>query len=100
MQAIGNVKIGFKNYKIEPLVQLFQGEIYGACSYSEEFLKICGKLPQHDRNLTLIHELLHCICKRFAITDLNQDEQTLDLLATGLYEAIKDNPHIFHMEDI
>ena len=76
------------------------GEYYGTSCCDNAIIRIADKLSQHDKNHTFIHELLHCICKRFQIRGLDQDEQTIDLLATGIYEIIMDNPHIFLMEDI
>ena len=102
MAAIDTVKVGLKTYKIERPLEIVEvgGEYYGACSPDTATIKIAGKFEQSDRNQVFWHELLHGICRRFCIRELNNDEQTIDLLATGIYELIKDNPHIFKMKNI
>ena len=102
MEAITNVKVGFKTYKIEKPMEIVEvdGEYSGTCSYTTSTIKLADKLEQVDKNQVFWHELLHCICKRFALVAFNEDEQSIDLLATGIYELIKDNPHIFTMRDI
>jgi len=102
MSAINNIKIGVKNFSIQHPMEIVEvgGEYAGTCDFREETIKIADKLTQHDKNQTFLHEIIHAICQRFMMQGLNQDEQTIDLLATGLYEVIKDNPHIFLMEDI
>jgi len=84
---INGIKIGTKTYTIERPLEIVQvgGEFSGMAHYREEVIKIADKLSQHDKNQTFLHELLHCICNRFYIEELNKDEQSLDLLATGLY---------------
>jgi len=102
MEPINTVKIGFKTYVLERPNEIITvgGECCGRCSYHESKILIAGKLEQHEKNHTLIHEMIHCICDRFSLRELNKDEQTVDLLALGIYEAITDNPHIFFMNNI
>ena len=99
---IDKVKVGYKTYKIErpPAIKEVGGELCGSCDFHDCIIKIADKLDQDDKNLVFLHELIHSICSRLSIDRLNADEQTLDRLATGLYEVIKDNPHIFTMADI
>lgn len=96
------IKVGFKNYEILKPLEIIQvgGEFNGIHNYQENTISIADKIAQQDKNHVFIHELLHAICARFHLTELNRDEQTIDLLATGIYEAIKDNPDIFKMENI
>jgi len=102
MKEISHIKIGVKKYAIQRPMEIVEvgGEFFGTIDFRKEEIQVANKLPQHDKNQVFMHEMLHGICSRFAILGLNQDEQTIDLLATGLYEAIIDNPHIFHMENI
>lgn len=96
------IKIGFKNYVIEKPYEISEtkGDYYGTVDYDASIIKIADRFDTHQKNSTFIHELLHCICSRFGLDELNKDEHSIDLLANGIYETILDNPHIFLMEDI
>ena len=102
MDDLNTVKIGYKKYAIEKPQELEVNdmEFFGTYSFMRSKIKIAGKLSQDDKNHTFIHEMLHAICTRFSLKELSGDEQTVDLLALGVYEAIQDNPHIFLMADI
>lgn len=95
-------KIGFKTYSIEKPEEIseIKADYYGTADYEKAVIRIAGKFEQNDRNHTFIHEMLHCICMRFGLDELHEDEHTLDLLALGIYEAILDNPQIFKMANI
>jgi len=103
---INTVLIGFKNYNIEQpeeipaLIDHQNSGCYGMCCYDDSKIIIAHKYEQHDKNQTFIHELLHGICYRFGLNELNHDEHTIDLLSLGIYELICGNPHIFLMADI
>lgn len=97
------LKIGFKNYTIEKpdeIEALTEGTCFGMVNYEKAKIRIASKFEQNDKNHTLIHEMMHCICMRFGLRDLSDDEHMIDLLATGIYEAILDNPHLFKMADV
>ena len=95
------VKIGYKEYEIikQPEIIEVKGDYYGKTETDEEKITIASKFSQKVQNQTFLHELLHCIASKYDLP-VNQDEHTIELLATGLYEAILDNPHIFTMKDI
>ena len=95
------VKIGYKEYEIikQPEIIEIKGDYYGKTETDEEKITIASKFSQKIQNQTFLHELLHCIASKYDLP-VNQDEHTIELLATGLYEAILDNPHIFTMKDI
>ena len=95
------VKIGYKEYEIikQPEIIEIKGDYYGKTETDEEKITIASKFSQKVQNQTFLHELLHCIASKYDL-QVNQDEHTIELLATGLYEAIIDNPHIFTMKDI
>lgn len=95
------VKIGYKEYEIikQPEIIEVRGEYYGKCEANEEKITIASKFTQKVQNQAFLHELLHCIAHKYDL-EVNDDEHSIQLLATGLYEAIIDNPHIFTMKDI
>ena len=92
------VKMGFKTFKVEKPLEM--GNYYGEADYDKSIIKIADRYDNHSKNCTFIHEILHCICLRFGLEKLNNDEHAIDLLATGIYEAMIDNPHIFTMQNI
>ena len=95
------VKIGYKEYEIikQPEIIELKGEYYGECKSNEEKIIIADKFSQKIQNQSFLHELLHCIANKYDL-EINYDEHAIQLLSTGLYEAIIDNPHIFTMKDI
>ena len=101
MPKNNKVKIGYKEYEIikQPEIIEVKGDYYGKTETDEEKITIASKFSQKVQNQTFLHELLHCIASKYDLS-INQDEHTIELLATGLYEAIIDNPHIFTMKDI
>jgi len=96
------LKVGIKTYEIQKPSEIIQvgGEFAGMQSYRRSTIEIADKLDQQDKNQVFWHEILHAICDRFHLRELDGDEQTIDLLATGIYEVIQDNPDIFQMENI
>ena len=102
MNEINALKIGFKSYAIEKPEEISEvaGDYYGTACHQKEVIRIASRYSQHDKNHTFIHEMLHCICMRFDLRELNNDEHTISLLATGIYEAIVDNPGCFLMADV
>lgn len=95
------VKIGYKEYEIvkQPEIVEIKGDYYGKTELDDEKIIIASKFSQKIQNQTFLHELIHCISEKYNLA-VNNDEHTIELLATGLYEAILDNPHIFSMKDI
>lgn len=88
-----NIKIGYKNYNIKPENEVYddsRNECFGIISYDEEKIRIATKFSENLQNQALIHELIHAIGDKYQL-DINKDEKTVDLLATGIYELILDN---------
>lgn len=88
------VKIGYKDYNIEQVDNLNDGTaiLYGLVNYDEEKILLNKKYTRNQRECTLIHEVIH------AIDDLNEidlTEEQVVKLGKGMYQFIKDNPHVF-----
>lgn len=96
------VKVGFKEYEIVkvPEIKEVAGTYYGKMEADKELITISSNLSQKLQNQTFLHELLHCIAHKYDLQRLNDDEHEIELLATGIYEVILDNPHIFKMQNI
>jgi len=101
-KSLNTIKIGFKQYTIEKPdeIDAVDGNYAGTQDYGKSKIRVANSLEQDDQNYVFLHELIHCICCRFDLRKLNKDEHTIDLLSLGLYETIRDNPHIFTMSDI
>lgn len=96
------VKIGYKEYEIVKETELFNDkrqELLGEADHNIETIRIASKFKQNIQNQAFIHELLHTIAEKNRL-EVNNNEDEIDALATGIYEAILDNPHIFTMKDI
>lgn len=96
------VKIGYKEYEIVKETELFNNkrqELLGEADHNIETIRIASKFKQNIQNQAFIHELLHTIAEKNRL-EVNNNEDEIDVLATGIYEAILDNPHIFTMKDI
>lgn len=88
-----NLKIGYKNYTIKTENEVYDDnrqELYGEISYDKETIRLSTKFSRNLQNQALIHELVHAIGDKYQL-DINKDEKTVDLLATGIYELILDN---------
>jgi hypothetical protein len=77
-------KIGGHIYSIE----LVDGEDItkdcGECNKARNVIKIRKDIPQTQIEETLLHEIIHAL-------NGGLDEVTVDGLATGLYQVLKDN---------
>jgi hypothetical protein len=101
-QQNNKVKIGYKEYEIVKEPELFNDkrqELLGEVDHNIETIRIASKFKQNIQNQAFIHELLHTIAEKNRL-EVNNNEDEIDALATGIYEAILDNPHIFTMKDI
>lgn len=73
-------------YKIEqvPCVNKFEPR-KGEVDFLTNVIRIDENMPEDMKVQTLIHEVLHCLCDAFGLYDLNENENAIQSLATGLY---------------
>ena len=96
MKIPKEIKIGYKTYSIEEAEPdegklYLDGELcYGTISYNEDVIRLNKNYPGHQ-GVTLIHEVLHGICDMQGLRTLNDDEESIDRLAKGIYQLIIDN---------
>lgn len=90
-----NVKIGYKDYK----VNIVDGDVvdgnkvcYGNIEYENGNINISSLYSKDQQKCTFIHECMHGIDD---IVEAGLDEDQIRKISKGLYQFIKDNPGIF-----
>lgn len=96
MKIPKEIKIGYKNYKVE-IVEPDEGKLYldgnlcyGTINYDNELIRLNSNFPK-NHNQTFIHELLHGICEMQSLDEINDNEDYIDRLAKEIYQVIVDN---------
>lgn len=65
--------------------------LLGKIDYLQNVIYLEGNLSKDAKNQTLMHEIIHAICGQLGFYDLNEDETTIQGLATGIYQVLKQN---------
>jgi len=97
MKIPEKVKIGGTNYAVKYEDRLNTGSnmAYGHIDYERALIRIEPNIQgEQGKFKTLLHEIIHGITHHFDLK-LDEDEDTIDRLATGLHMVIVDNPDIF-----
>ena len=68
----------------------------GKILYNKQKIKLYEKLNDVQLHIAMLHELLHGIAFDRDLK-IGEDERQIDQLATGLYQVIVENPHLFYM---
>lgn len=95
------VRIGGIDYTVVHKENLNTGGqlALGRCHFDDEKIELASNLQgEQGIEQTFLHEILHAICNHFDL-ELNDDEDSLDKVAKGLYMVLKDNPGIFEKGD-
>lgn len=82
MKIPKQLKIGGHVYKV--LLKDLDKSVCGDSDRVKNLIRIDSNFPQNQREVTLIHEILHCINNEF-------NHALLDSLAEQLYQVLKDN---------
>ena len=86
-----NVKIGFRNYKInriEPSSKLNNDILFGEIAFVTNEININSQFDEDEQKETLIHEILHGIDHMYK---LDLDEDVVSRLSVAIYTVLKDN---------
>jgi Zn-dependent peptidase ImmA (M78 family) len=67
-------------------------EYYGYCDKENEEIVIRDDLNKTNFKIVLLHEIIHAML--YKLSNSKHDEQAIELISTGLYELIKNNPHL------
>jgi hypothetical protein len=86
------LKIGPINYRIKKVSKLNNGSsrLYGQIEYSQDIIRIAKDNKPQKARQSLWHEALHGILFNAGYRD--EDEQLVDILASGIMEIINENP--------
>ncbi|QHI72893.1 hypothetical protein [Aminipila terrae] len=91
------VRIGGVKYEVRYEEGLNNGTslAYGHIDYDKTMIRLApGLQSKQGECKTLLHEILHGVSKHFDL-EIENDENTIDALARGLYMVIVDNPEMF-----
>ena len=97
MKIPESVKIGGIVYPVKFEDRLNNGTelCTGHIDYNFQQIQLDKNLQgEQGKEQTLLHEILHGIAHHFDLK-VDDDEDTIDKLATGLYMVIVDNPDMF-----
>lgn len=95
MEIPNKVRISYKDYN----VNLIDGDViddnkvcYGNIDFNKGNINLSNLYSEDQKKCTFIHECLHGIDD---IMEIDLEEEQIRKLGKGLYQFIKDNPHIF-----
>jgi hypothetical protein len=94
---MGSVKIGAVFYGVE-YVQDLQDHgcpLDGQIEYNQANIKIKANMDEQIQVQALLHEVIHGINAQAAIPAMK--ETTIDALAYGIYQVMRDNPELVRM---
>lgn len=89
---IEKLKIMATEYKVEEVEQIDKYQrLLGQINYEDESIKIDKNISEKAKEETLIHEMLHGILEKLGYTEINDDEQKVQSIASTLYLTLKEN---------
>jgi hypothetical protein len=98
MQIPEKVKIGWREYMIEPGEHRTGdggGDLYGEITYEENKIYVWDKLSHDNQCVTLLHEIIHGIFYLSGRKENRNDEPLIEAISENLYQVIKENPDMF-----
>nr|DAQ16231.1 MAG TPA: llama Aa1 VHH domain, Botulinum, VHH, antibody, botulinum, neurotoxin.6A [Caudoviricetes sp.] len=97
MTLCGEVKVGYKHYKVKEEQNLHESEaeLQGQIRYLEQEIALREDITEESKEATLMHECLHAIDEMYGI---ELSEEQVERLGNALYMFIEDNPQMFRGE--
>lgn len=97
MTLCGEVKVGYKHYKVKEEQNLHESEaeLQGQIRYLEQEIALREDLTEESKEATLMHECLHALDEMYGI---ELSEEQVERLGNALYMFIEDNPQMFRGE--
>ena len=89
-----HLKVMGRTYKVVegptlPADELGVEDAWGVSDHAQELIGLKSTLKKHQKQDTLLHEIVHCV----AFSQSNSlPEDIVQSLAYGLYRVIRDNP--------
>ena len=94
MKIPDKVKIGWRTYEVEQDEHRSAdngGDLYGEIKYEEGKIYLYDKQSEENKNVTLLHEIIHGIFFMTGHSDYRTNEDLITLLSENLYQVLKDN---------
>ena len=90
------IKVGGFDIEVKPLENLesLAHGINGHFSAIEHVIRIDRTLPKLKLMDTLLHEVLHAIYNVGNISDEDEEERIVSIMASGLTQVLRDNPKL------
>lgn len=97
MTLCGEVKVGYKHYKVKEEQNLHESEaeLQGQIRYLEQEIALREDMTEESKEATLMHECLHALDEMYGI---ELSEEQVERLGNALYMFIEDNPQVFRGE--
>lgn len=97
MTLCGEVKVGYKHYKVKEEQNLHESEaeLQGQIRYLEQEMALREDMTEESKEATLMHECLHALDEMYGI---ELSEEQVERLGNALYMFIEDNPQMFRGE--
>ena len=97
MMLCGEVKVGYKHYKVKEEQNLHESEaeLQGQIRYLEQEIALREDMTEESKEATLMHECLHALDEMYGI---ELSEEQVERLGNALYMFIEDNPQMFRGE--
>ena len=92
------VKINWRTYSVEQGEHRAAdngGNLYGEIVYENNKIFLYEKLDQSEKEVTLLHEIIHGLLYFMGKDDLRNDEAFVTAFSENLYQVIRDNPEVF-----
>lgn len=84
MKIPAKIKVGGLWFDVKQVPSDEVDDDYGTASSSKQTIKLNKELPQDVKELTFLHEILHCI-------NGEMEEKEVEFIAFGLFQVLKDN---------
>lgn len=87
-----DIKVLGTTYKIKE-VELINNNPYqaGEVDYMQRIISIKKGMCNEAKTSYLMHEIMHSILHQLGLEELNENEQLIDQLATGILQVFKEN---------
>lgn len=97
MTLCGEVKVGYKHYKVKEEQNLHESEaeLQGQIRYLEQEIALREDMTEESKEATLMHGCLRALDEMYGI---ELSEEQVERLGNALYMFIEDNPQVFRGE--
>lgn len=91
-EIIDSITVMGVEFKIEYVdVVSKEAPTLGQVDYFTNTITIDKSLSDDMKRVTLLHELLHCVCWLLGLYELSENETTIQGLSSALYDVWKNN---------